>query len=316
MKLFACSLFCLGLLALSAFSQAQPAAPKTAAPALDKIKLEAYLRYLELWVPDVNVKIDDPQPFGGMPGFNEVKVHLSYKSAAMDQTYYVSGDGQKVFKGDVFDLSKSPFQNALDSLKTDRQPSYNGSAESKVKLLVFGDFQCPYCKAEAATLRQQIPASFPGKVQVYFMDFPLDSIHPWARPASIAGRCILRQSSDSFWKYHDWIYDVQQDVTADSFNSKLMEWAGKNNVDAVQLGRCVDSKATEAEVNRTVAMGRELGVDATPTLFLNGRKLVDQMAQWPTLQQLITLEMDHQAKLAEEAEKCCTVEIPQIGKKK
>jgi len=95
-----------------------------------------------------------------------------------------------------------------------------------------------------------------------------------------------------------------------------MEWAAKNSVDAVQLGRCVDSKATEAEVNRTVAMGRELGVDATPTLYLNGRKLVDQMAQWPTLQQLTTLEMDHQAKVAEEAEKCCTVEIPQIGKKK
>ena len=316
MKLFACSLLCIGALTQSAFSQAKPGAPKAAAPTLDKVKLEAYLRYLELWVPDVAVKIDDPKPISGMPGFTEVKVHLSYKTAAMDQTYYVSGDGQKVFKGDVFDLSKSPFQTALDSLKTDQQPGYNGSAEAKVKILVFGDFQCPYCKAEATTLRQQIPASFPGKVEVYFMDFPLDSIHPWAHPASIAGRCVLRQSSDSFWKYHDWIYEVQQDVTADNFNSKLMEWAAKNSVDAVQLGRCVDSKATEAEVNRTVAMGRELGVDATPTLYLNGRKLVDQMAQWPTLQQLITLEMDHQAKVAEEAEKCCTVEIPQIGKKK
>jgi protein-disulfide isomerase len=91
-----------------------------------------------------------------------------------------------------------------------------------------------------------------------------------------------------------------------------MEWAGKNGVDSVQLGRCADGKATEAEVNRTVDMGRVLGVDATPTLYLNGRKLVDQMAQWPTLQQLITLELDHQAKVAKEAEKCCVVEIPTI----
>jgi protein-disulfide isomerase len=179
---------------------------------------------------------------------------------------------------------------------------------------VFGDFECPFCKAEASTLRQQIPAAFPGKVRVYFMDFPLDSIHPWARPASIAGRCVLRQSSDAFWKYHDWIYDQQTEINPDNFNTKLMEWAGKSGVDSVQLGRCVDSKATEAEVNRTQQMGQSIGVDATPTLFLNGRKLVDQMAQWPTLQQLITLEIDHQAKVAQEAEKCCTVEIPTIGK--
>src|SRR5262249_41274574 len=91
MKLFACSLLCIGALTQSAFSQAKPGAPKAAAPTLDKVKLEAYLRYLELWVPDVAVKIDDPKPISGMPGFTEVKVHLSYKTAAMDQTYYVSG---------------------------------------------------------------------------------------------------------------------------------------------------------------------------------------------------------------------------------
>jgi protein-disulfide isomerase len=306
MKLLACSLLC-----LAALAQTRTAASK---PTVDKTKLEAYLRYLELWVPDVNVKIDDPKPVNGMPGFNSVAVHLSYKQASMDLNYYVSDDGSRVFKGDLYDLSKSPFQTALDALKTDQQPSYNGSVKSPVNLMVFGDFQCPYCKAEATTLRQQIPAAFAGKVRVYFIDFPLDSIHPWARPASIAGRCILRQSADGFWKYHDWIYDVQGDVTADNFNGKLMEWAGKNGVDSVQLGRCVDSKATEAEVNRTVQMGQSLGVDATPTLYLNGRKLVDQMAQWQTLQQLITLEIDHQAKVAKEAEKCCSVEIPQIGK--
>jgi protein-disulfide isomerase len=320
MKLLACCF----VIALVACAQSKPApkpegnsSPK--APdkvALDKPKLEAYLRYLELWVPDVNVKIDDPKPLSGMPGFSVVSVHLSYKAASVDETYYVSNDGKKVFKGDIYDLAKSPFQEEMDKLNTDRQPSYNGGPDTKVKLLVFGDFECPYCKAEAGTLRQQVPASFPGKVQVFFMDFPLDSIHPWARPAAIAGRCVLRQSSDSFWKFHDWIYDIQTDVTPDNFNSKLMEWAAKNSVDTVQLGRCIDSKATEDEVNHTVAMGRELGVDATPTLYLNGRKLVDNMAQWQTLQQLITLELDHQAKVAEEAEKCCTVEIPQVGKKK
>jgi protein-disulfide isomerase len=76
----------------------------------------------------------------------------------------------------------------------------------------------------------------------------------------------------------------------------------------------VDGKATDAEVTRTQEMGHALGVDGTPTLYLNGRKLMDQYAQWPTLQQLITLEIDHQAKVKEDAEKCCTLEIPKIVK--
>jgi protein-disulfide isomerase len=319
------------LLCITAFAPSSASAA-TATP-LDKAKLEAYLRHAELWVPQVNVKIDDPVPATDLPGFNQVTVHLSYNKAAKDEVFYLSKDGQKIFTGNVWDINKSPFQDVLDKLKTDGQPSYGGPADAPVSLVVFGDFECPFCKQEATILRQNIPTSFPGKVRVVFMDFPLDSIHPWARPASIAGRCIVRQSSDLFWKYHDWVYANQTSITPDNYNSKLMEWAGQNGVDTVQLGRCVDNKVTEPEVDRTVAMGRELGVDATPTLFLNGRKLVDQLAQWQALQQLIPLEIDHQAQLAaaraaaakahtagataakaKEGDKCCTVEIPQIGK--
>lgn len=304
MKTLASLLFC-----LTAFAQT-PTAGKTQ---VDKAKLEAYLRHLELWVPLVNVKIDDPKP-SDIPGFNQVVIHLSYNGAALDQTYLMSSDGQKIFKGDIYDLNKSPFQGNIDKLKFDAQPSFGAAAGAPVTLAVFADFQCPYCKEEASVLRTNLNTTFPGKVRTYFMDFPLDSIHPWAHSAAIAGRCLLKQSPDAFWKYHDWIYENQTSVTPENYNAKLMEWAGKNGVDAVQLGRCVDTKATDSEVQRTQAMGRTLGVEGTPTVFLNGRKLMDQMAQWPTLQQLITLELDHQAKVAAEAEKCCVVEIPKVGK--
>ena len=255
-----------------------------------------------------------PNPPPRSPASTTSGVHLSYNQQHLDQSYFVSRDGQKIFKGNVFDLSKSPFQGNLDKIKTDKQPSY-GAPDAPVSLVVFGDFECPYCKEEAGTLRQNIPATFPGKVRVYFMDFPLESIHPWSRVAAVAGRCIYKQSEDAFWKYHDWIYDHQTEVTPDNYNSKLMEWAPAAGLDAVQLGRCVDSKATGAEVDRTQAMGHDLGVDGTPTLYLNGRKLMDQYAQWGTLQQLIALEIDQQAKLKEDEEKCCTLPSPSIIKK-
>lgn len=311
MKITAPLLLC----AASVFAQSQSPISPVAAPTVDKVKLEAYLRHLEVLPAQVKVTIDDPKPAADLPGFNQVTIHLSYNKNALDETYYISTNGQKIFKGEVFDINKSPFQANLDKIKTDNQPSFGGPAGAPVNLVVFGDFECPYCKEEASVLRQNIPMTFPGKVRVYFLDYPLDSLHPWAHTAAIAGRCIYHQGQDAFWKYHDWIYENQTSVTPDNFNSKLLEWAGKSGVDSVQLGRCVDNKTTEPEVSRTLAMGRSVGVDGTPTLFLNGRKLMDQNAQWPVLQQLITFEIDQQAKAAEEAEKCCTVEIPSVIKK-
>jgi protein-disulfide isomerase len=301
------------LLPLTAFAQSSPVTV-TIAPAFDKVKLETYLRHLEVWPPMINMKIDDPKPVADMPGFNKVVVHLSYNDARLDTSYFVSSDGQKIFKGEVYDLNKNPFQANIDKIKTDQQPSFGAPVGAPVTLAVFGDFECPYCKEEAGILRQNVPATFGDKVRVYFMDFPLESIHPWSRAAAVAGRCVLKQGESAFWKYHDWIYDKQTEITPDTYNAKLMEWAGQSGVDAVQLGRCVDGKATDAEVNRTQEMGHSLGVDGTPTLYLNGRKLMDQNAQWSTLQQLISLEIDHQAKVKEDAEKCCVVEIPKIIK--
>jgi len=293
---------------------AQTAAPKAG---IDKSALEAYLRHSELWVPQVTVTIDDPQPSPYLPGFSEVAVHLSYNGQSKDEHYFVSQNGKNIVKGEAYDLTKSPFQAALDHLKTDGQPNY-GKAGAPVTIVVFGDFQCPLCKAEADTMRKNLVQTFPDKVQVYFKDFPLESIHPWARAASNTGRCIYKQDPQAFWKFHDWIYENQEGVTVETLNSKVMTWAGTAGVDTIQLGRCVDGKVGDKEVAQNMAEGRALGVDATPTLYLNGRKLVGAM-EWPIMQQLVALEIEHQAAIAKTAAKCeeaCVVNIPTLAGKK
>jgi len=302
------------LISTAAFAQTPPAPKAPASPAvnIDKAKVEAYLRHLELWIPAVTVQIDDPTPAPNMPGYNNLVAHLSYNNASTDFRYYISQDGKRIFKGESYDLAKSPFQANLDKLKTDLQPSF-GEAGAPVVLVAFADFECPYCKEEANVLRSNVIKTFPGKVRVYFKDFPLESIHPWAKPAAIAGKCVFRQNAESFWRFHDWIYENQQQVKPDTLNTMVLEWAGKNGVDALQLGRCMDGKQTEAEVAKSQAEGRELGIAGTPTLFLNGRMLTDNMTQWQVLQQLISMELDHQAKVADSPEKCCTVQMPTLG---
>src|SRR5437899_8460408 len=177
---------------LSALAQTKPAATPAGKSALDKAALEAYLRHVELWIPQVTVKIDDPKPSAVLPDFMDVGVHLSYNGATKDESYYVSKDGRRILKGDVYDMTKSPFKNNLDKLKTESAPRF-GAAGAPVTMVVFGDFQCPNCKSEAEVLRKNLPSAFPDKVQVYFKDFPLQSIHPWAFTAALAGRCVYQQ---------------------------------------------------------------------------------------------------------------------------
>ena len=230
----------------------------TPSATIDKAAIEAYLRHAELWVPQVTVSIDDPKPSAYLPGFSEFAVHLSYQGQAKDEHYYISQNGKSIIKGEVYNLSKSPFQSNLDQIKLDAQPSY-GKAGAPVTIVVFGDFQCPVCKVEADVMRKNLVQNFPDKVQVYFKDFPLESIHPWARAASDAGRCVYKQDPQAFWKFHDWIYENQEGVTPETLNSKVMAWAGTAGVDSIQLGRCVDGKAADKEVAQNIAEGPRAG---------------------------------------------------------
>ncbi len=290
-----------------------PAAPAVQKSALDKTTLESYLRNVELWIPQVTVKIDDAKTSAEVPGFFDVWVHASYNSATKDEMYYVSKDGHTVIKGTVYNINRNPFQGNIDKLKTDGQPSF-GPAAAPVTLVVFSDFECPFCKEEAQVLRGKVTAAFPDKVRVFFKDFPLDSIHPWARTAAIAGRCVYRQNPAAFWDFFDWAYQNQEQIKLENISGKLQQFATDKNLDGVQLGRCVDTKASEPDVDRSVADGHNLQVNATPTLFLNGRKLEGGL-QWEVLEQLINLEIDRsKAAAAETPEKCCEVTLPKLVK--
>jgi protein-disulfide isomerase len=75
----------------------------------------------------------------------------------------------------------------------------------------------------------------------------------------------------------------------------------------------VESKATDAEVAKEMAEGHDLQISATPTIFINGRK-IENALPWNTLDTLIKIELEHQAKVKEDADKCCEVSLPKIVK--
>ncbi len=281
--------------------------------ALDKSTLEAYMRHAAGWFPPVKVEVGDPRPAGSLPGFLEIKVRASYQDASQEETVLVSKDGRKILRSPViYDVDQNPFKPELDKLKTQLQPSM-GTPGATVVLVVFTDFQCPFCKEEAKMLRQELLKAYPKQVRLYFKDLPLEQLHPWAKMAAIAGRCIFRQDAAAFWEYHDWIYDNQEKLTPETLKSQVLAWAQKKEIDTLQLSRCLDTRATEAEVDKSVAEARALNVRSTPTIFINGRPVVGQLA-WPQFKQIIDYEIEYQKTAKNAGEDCgCEVALPVPG---
>lgn len=182
----------------------------------------------------------------------------------------------------------APGETAHVKLNLENQPSF-GPAGAPVTIVEFGDLQCPSCRAEAPVLRQLMPDLYPGKFRVVFKDFPLETIHPWARAASDAARCVFRQNHDAFWKFYDWDYDHQDEITVETLKPKVLAWAAGNGLNSAELERCMDSKATDAEVAQNISEGRALGVRGTPTVFVNGRKAGS--GNMVALQQMIDSEL-------------------------
>jgi protein-disulfide isomerase len=245
-----------------------------------------------------------------MAGFYEVKVQGANGNQSQQETFYISHDGQKILRGVVYDINQNPFKEDLDKIRTDLQPSF-GTPGAPVVIVIFSDYECPYCKEEAKALRSNLLATYPKEVRLYFKDLPLSQIHPWALPAALAGRCIFKQNPGAFWDYHDWIYEAQKDVTAENLKPKIMEFVKGKEIDPVQLERCMDSKATQPEIDKSVAEAKALGVAATPTVFVNGRQLVGQAATWANLRQVIDYEIEYQKTAKNAGEDCgCEVKLP------
>ncbi len=276
------------LLACAPVALTQSNPRQSSAASIDKPAIERYLRRLELWPPQVQITIGDPKPF--IRGLDQLAVHLSSGPVSKDVTYYISSDRKTLLRGNTFRLDRDPFQAELDQLKLEYQPSF-GPENAPLTMVVFSDFECPLCREEAKELREKLPLEFPKDVRVTFVDFPLEAIHPWAKAAAQAGRCVYRQGSNFFWEYHDWIFEHQPEINAGNLQSKVLEWAKGARLDSAQIAKCIETGAMQSEVEAELGLGRRLDIDSTPTAFLNGRKLVGRIP-WQNLSQIIKLELE------------------------
>ena len=284
------------ILALSFVVPAAHAAPQSQAPAAVPASgvqspiqktVEAYLRNLYAFGADTVVKIGAPKDIG-IEGLLEVDVAVKLGENEQTGKVYVTKDGKYMFRGEVSDLSKDPMVETRAQLETKDSPSL-GPANAPVTLVEFSDFECPVCRALHDALRGMLP-NYP-QLRVVFKDFPLEQIHPWARTAALAGRCAYQQSPAAFWKMYDLIYDGQDLISPENAWGKMSDFASQSGLNAEVFKACMASPEAGAAVDASRANGILLEVGSTPTMFVNGRRIVG--ADPHTLEQYIKYELDH-----------------------
>ncbi len=142
---------------------------------------------------------------------------------------------------------------------------YFGNKDAKVKIVVFSDFQCPFCSRAAKTV-QDLKKLYSKKIELAFKQYPLP-MHSNAKPAAEASMCVNEQSTEKFWKYHDKLFANAEKLDADS----LKKYAKEVGANVEEFNKCFDEKKFAKAVQEDVEYGNKLGVRSTPTFFINGK---------------------------------------------
>jgi len=279
--------------------QAQSTTATSTAAALSPTQknIEAYLRHLYAFGTDVPISVGPPKETV-VEGLMETTIKVTIGENKETVKFYVSKDGKYLFRGEMSDLSKDPLAETRAQIQSKDAPAL-GDPKAAVTLVEYSDFECPVCRSLHDVLRGMLP-NYAGKVRVVFKDFPLEQLHPWARTAAIAGRCAYQQDPAGFWKMYDLIYDNQEIISAGNAWTKMMDYAGQSRLDADAFKTCMASPEAGEAVNASRANGQLLDVNSTPTVFVNGRRMVGADAH--LLEQYINYELN-QVKSGKAAEK-------------
>jgi protein-disulfide isomerase len=222
--------------------------------------------------PHVEIGIANPKS-GSITGYDDLAITLSGGGKSSTHDFLISKDRKTLAHLDTYDVS----QDLMSQIDVKGRP-VRGNPEAKVTIVNFDDFQCPFCSHMHSTLFASLFKDYSGKIKVIYKDYPLIEIHSWAMHAAIDGNCLGEQNSQAYWEFADYVHGNQRLVTGKSreeaytnLDNFTKDEAQKHQLDQEKLQACV-KKQDDSAVRASLLEGDKLGVDSTPTMFINGER--------------------------------------------
>lgn len=163
-----------------------------------------------------------------------------------------------------------------------------GPKDAPVQVVVFSDFMCPYCGQFTLQVERLLKENYAqtGKIHYVYYDFPLGGAHRHSFLAARAARCAGDQGK--FWEYHDYLFGQQSEWSYERNPpvGQFEDYAEALGLDRAAFSECLRSDRHADVVSANRLLGEQLGVNATPTVFVNGRR-VERPLDWPAFKALI-----------------------------
>jgi protein-disulfide isomerase len=239
-----------------------------------EILVRSQLNVPQDWRVDVG-----PRSKSDIAGYDAVPITFtSSTDANKKQTlnFLISRDGNTLARLSKWDISKDP----SEMISTDSRP-VRGNPQAKVTIINFDDLECPYCARMHAQLFPDTINRYKDQIKVVYKDYPLIEIHPWALRAAIDANCIAVQNHTAYWNYVDYLHTHGDDITgpdrdpvksAAALDKLARDEGQRSKLDTEKLNACL-TKQDDSVVRSSLKEGDALGVDGTPTLFINGERL-------------------------------------------
>ena len=263
-----------GCKAQSSLSSATSNASPVPIPQLNR-RIEVLVRSQFEVPPNVEVAIGATSK-SEFPGYENLPITFSNNGKQTVVNFLLSSDGNTVARLERFDISHSP----SEMISTQNRP-LRGAQDAKVTVVNFDDLECPYCARMHEQLFPSTLDRYKGLIRFYYKDYPLVEIHPWAMHAAVNANCLADQSADAYWRFVDYVHTHGAEITGPAHDSQAAfktldkltgEEGQRSKLDGTKLDQCV-AKQDETVVRASMKQGDSLGVNGTPTLFINGERV-------------------------------------------
>jgi len=243
-------------------------------------RIEKQIRSTFSYPPYVDIKAGERKPSTDFAGYDELTVTMSFRGQSKTQHLLISKDNKTLLSVTKMDLTHDPLADVMAKINLAGRP-VRGSKQAKLTVVVYDDFQCPYCSRMHETLNDVLK-SYGDRIKVVYKDYPLFEIHPWAERAALDSGCLAKQSDGAYWDFADYVHANPQQIKGEQralpgqlaeVDKITLDIGKRHSVDAAALKTCVDTQATKGDLDASVKEAQSVGVEATPALFIDGMKL-------------------------------------------
>lgn len=224
-------------------------------------------------------------------GISKVVVYIADKTGKEKPSallFWTMPDGKHIIAGeDMYPFGPHPYDESRAKLQAEADGPWHGAEDKSLEMVEFADFQCPHCK-EAQANMEKLATDFP-KAHIVFQNYPLEGIHPQAKLAAEYGVCVAKMGGNhAFFLFSDDVFNGQAGLaTADGAQLTLKSAVSKAGLDPEKVAACATEPATSAEVEKSVKLARELNINQTPMLLINGRQVPVAGLPYDTLKKIV-----------------------------